>query len=256
VEEEMQNKGPVFQNSKSDGGTFLCEGRTGNTTAILLFHGFTATTVEVRPMAKFLHEQGFTVSGPLLPGHGVSPNELNHTNFKDWIAAAENAYLDLHHNYPHVIVLGESMGALLALWLGSIHPEIDGILVFAPALNIHHLWQSTLFWPFVKFMNKKNIDLNSPWQGFNVIPVHAASELFHFQRKVRLLLSKINTPTLVFQGKLDKTINPIGAVEVMEGIASIKKELVWLEDSAHCILLDKQMDIVEKLTLAFIRENT
>ena len=44
---------------------------------VLLFHGFTATTAEVRLLAGRLREAGYTVAGPLLPGHGTHPDELN-----------------------------------------------------------------------------------------------------------------------------------------------------------------------------------
>jgi carboxylesterase len=148
------------------------------------------------------------------------------------------------------------MGGLLTLWLGANHPEIAGLLVFAPALNIPNLWQTNLVWPFVKFMYKKNIDLSSPWQGFNVVPFRAASQLYQFQQKMRRLLPKINNPISIFQGKLDTTINPISAVETLEHVSSTDKELVWLEESTHCILLDKQMDIVQGICLEFIQKHT
>lgn len=248
------HKSPIFQNPDSDGGTFFWPGKPGQTTAILLLHGFTATTVEVRPMAKFLNDQGYTVAGPLLPGHGISPEELNHTKYTDWIASAVGAYQELKKNHERVIVMGESMGGLCALWLAAQHPEITGVIVFAPALKIPRLWQTRLIWPFVSYMQKNNIDLSSPWQGYNVVPLHAAAQLHKFQQKMKKLLTIIHQPLLVFQGKLDRTIDPISSVEVLESVSSEDKELVWLEESSHCILLDKQMNQVTKLSLEFIQE--
>jgi len=247
------HKSPIFQNPDSDGGTFLWPGKSGQTTAILLLHGFTATTVEVRPMAQFLNEQGYTVTGPLLTGHGVSPEELNHVHYQDWIRASENTYLELRNKYEHVFVLGESMGGLCTLWLAAEHPEITGMLVFAPALNIPKLWETRFLWPFIQYKNKKDIDLSSPWQGFNVVPLRAAAQLHKFQQCVKKRLHEINQPIYLFQGKLDKTINPISAVEVLEAVSSVDKDLVWLEESAHCILLDKQMELVKKLCLEFVQ---
>jgi carboxylesterase len=174
----------------------------------------------------------------------------------DWINAAESAYLEIARKCKSVFVLGESMGALLTLWLGRMHPEIKGLLVFAPALRIPHLWQSNFVWPFVNFLYKKNIDLSSPWQGFNVTPLRAASQLYTLQRRLKCELSKINQPILIFQGKLDKTIDPISSVEVLEGVSSLDKELVWLDESSHVILLDRQISIVRDLCLSFIEKKT
>ena len=48
------------------GETFYWEsGKVG----VLLVHGFTATTTEVRLLAQCLHAEGYTISAPLLPGH-------------------------------------------------------------------------------------------------------------------------------------------------------------------------------------------
>jgi carboxylesterase len=250
------HKSPIFQNPESDGGTFLWPGKPGNTTAILLLHGFTATTVEVRLMAEYLCEIGYTVSAPLLPGHGVSPDELNHTLYFDWITAAENAYNVLKKSYERVFVMGESMGGLCTLWLAAKYPDIKGIVVFAPALLIHRLWQTRLLWPFTKYKMKGNIDLSSPWQGFNVIPLRAAAQLHKFQQLVSKQLPKIHQPLMVFQGKLDRTIDPISSAKVLELVSSEDKELVWLEESSHCILLDKQIDLVKKLCSDFMQKLT
>ena len=52
-------------NPELEGGSFFWKnGETG----VLLLHGLTATTAEVRPLAKSLLKEGYTVSGILLPG--------------------------------------------------------------------------------------------------------------------------------------------------------------------------------------------
>ena len=49
---------------KLDGSSFLLP---GGPTGILLLHGFTATTVEMRYLAEELHRRGYTVSAPCCP---------------------------------------------------------------------------------------------------------------------------------------------------------------------------------------------
>ena len=56
-----------MQNAHLPGDDFYW---AGNETGVLLIHGFTAITAEVRPMAQLLHREGYTVAAPLLPGHG------------------------------------------------------------------------------------------------------------------------------------------------------------------------------------------
>ena len=241
---------PIFQNPQSDGSSF--DWRTASDTGVLCLHGFTATTVEVRKFASRLNQQGYNVSGPLLPGHGISPEEMNKVFWQDWFRIAEEYYLEMKSRCKRVFIAGESTGALLSLLLASKYPQINGLLVFAPALKIPGIWLTRLIWPFKKYLYKKNVDLTSPWQGFNVIPLHGASELAKLQGVTRRSLAKVTAPLIVFQGKLDRTIDPISSIEVLENVQSIDKELVWLETSPHVILLEGPVDDVVELSLNFI----
>jgi carboxylesterase len=240
----------IFQHADLDGSSFYW---SGNNTGIILIHGFTATTVEVRPMAKFLNDFGFTVAGPLLPGHGHTPEDMNKVSYSDWINAVEETYQKLASNCEKVFVLGESMGSLLSIMLCVMHPEIAGALLFAPALQVSGIQKALFVWPFKSYVFKKNVDETMEWQGFNVVPLHAAAQLAKLQIKVKHSLSKMTTPTMIFQGRLDHSINPMSSVIVLESINSKEKELIWLEESTHCILLDQQLPDVEVECLDFIR---
>jgi pimeloyl-ACP methyl ester carboxylesterase len=80
----MKTKPPVFQHPELDGASFTLYGSKFPNCALLFIHGFTAITVEVRSIANAFYLNGFTVSGPLLPGHGLSPQDLNRKNWQDW----------------------------------------------------------------------------------------------------------------------------------------------------------------------------
>ena len=241
----------ILQHAELDGSSFFWSGT--NNTGILLIHGFTATTVEVRPMAKFLNDFGFTVAGPLLSGHGISPEEMNQVSYNDWINAVEETYQKLTLSCEKVFVLGESMGGLLSILLSVKHPDISGTMLFAPALKVPGIKKSIFVWPFKSYIFKKNIDETMEWKGFNVVPLHAAAQLAKLQTKVKKNLSKMTTPTLIFQGKLDHSIDPESSIIVLESINSKEKELIWMEESTHCILIDRQLPDVEVECLNFIR---
>ncbi len=220
--------------------------------AILCIHGFTATTVEVRKIAAFFSEQGFTTRGPLLPGHGTNAAEMNKTTWKDWLSTAEKALLDLMRDYKKVFVLGESMGGLLALQLAAKYPSLLGVMVFAPAIKIKNLWLSKLIWRFKPLLQKGKPDPTIPQQSYSAFPVQAVSSLFDFQRLVKKELGQITIPVIIFQGKNDDTVDPMGAVYAYENIKSEDKDFVFLEESAHIILLDKQLLAVQDICHEFI----
>src|SRR5262245_57332737 len=84
---------------------------------ILCLHGFTATPFEFSFLAPRLEAAGFTVSAPLLPGHGGDAVDLDRTAWPDWFAGVETAFADLRARCASVAVVGQSLGGLLALHL-------------------------------------------------------------------------------------------------------------------------------------------
>ena len=119
-----------------DGDSFEFQ---GGKTGVLLLHGFTASTAEVRPLGESLRAAGYTVCAPLLPGHGTHPDDLNKVHWQDWLQTAEIAYQNLLKQCDHVWVGGESMGGLLCLLLAAEHAEINGLLLYAPALSVRRM---------------------------------------------------------------------------------------------------------------------
>ncbi len=214
----------------------------GNSTGILLIHGFTATTAEVRPLAQRLHTAGYTVAGPLLPGHGTHPDDLNRATWHMWVEKVKHCYQSLVADCHTIYVGGESMGGLLTLELALQHPEISGLFLFTPAIKIAGLWKTHLLWPFIKHNNKINVDDGLAWKGYFVNPVRAGSELHKLQKHVRRRLSGVHQPVAIFTGEHDRTIAPNSAHLILENIGSPVKHHFHMANSAHCVILDREKD--------------
>jgi carboxylesterase len=245
---------PHLHNPQLEADPFFLEGK--GQYGVLLMHGFTATCSEVRGLGRVLNRAGFTVSGPMLPGHGTQPADLNRTRWQDWTAAMERAYQDLAGRCQRVIVGGESTGALLALYLAAQHPQIAGVLAYAPALKLPMRWhqkiQLQLFAPFVPFLDKDDLEGNSTWQGYKVNPLKALIQLTRLQDAVRAELPKITQPVLIVQGRQDSTIDPLSPQIVHDTIRSTVKELHWMDNSGHCVLLENEHHLVNRLTIDFL----
>jgi carboxylesterase len=244
---------PKFiHNHHLDGDSFLWEGgRIG----VLLSHGYTATTAEVRPLARLLHTRGFTVAGPLLPGHGTAPRELNRCRWQDWVAALERTYQRLSRRCTHIFVGGESMGGVLALTLATQHPETSGILVYSPAVKIPRrpLLMAYLARPFVRYVKKKGIQhLHPDWQGYPVNPVAAVVRLHQMQRQLWPQIPQLGHPLLIVQGRHDTDIDLNGIEQLYNVYTGPIKELHWMEHSGHVVMLDTERAQVAEITAKFI----
>ncbi len=62
-------------------------------------------------------------SGPRLPGHGTSPDDMETTGYLDWVGEAEKALHELAARKRRVFVTGLSMGGSLTLNLAARFPS-------------------------------------------------------------------------------------------------------------------------------------
>jgi len=245
----------IIRNPHLEGDAFFWE---GGPVGVLLVHGYTATTAEVRLLGRFLHERGYTVSGPLLPGHGTTPQDMNRCRWQDWTGAVELAYRQICTRCDRVFVGGESLGGLLALYAASEHPEATGVLVYAPALRVQPglILTARLLAPFVpmtyKQRNPADALVDERWKGYAANPVRAAVQLGNLQQEIRRRLPSVRQPLLIVQGRLDTSIDPRGAEMVYREAGSPVKELHWMEHSTHCVILDREWEQASALTLSFI----
>lgn len=244
---------PVIRNPQLDGSAFFWE---AGPTGVLLCHGFTATTTEVRLLARSLFDHGYTVAAPLLPGHDTSPQDCNRHTWQEWYASCELAYQKLSSTCQRVVIGGESAGALLALRLASSQPRAAAVLCYAPALRLcmgkGKKFLLSLLAPFVTAIPKPPPRDDNPWKGYAVLPLKGARELTRLAKTIHPLLPHIQQPILILQGRLDPTVHPASPQFIYDHVASPLKELHWLENSTHCVILDKERDLAASLTIDFL----
>ena len=106
-----------------------------NGRAVLLVHGLTGTPYEMKYLAHFFHERGYTVSCPRLANHGQPLDVLKQTKWTEFYDSVRKAFFDLRSNHDKIFVAGLSMGALLSLVLAEEYPEaVTGVSCLSPTL--------------------------------------------------------------------------------------------------------------------------
>ena len=101
----------------------------GSGTGILVSHGFTGTTQSVRPLGEALAEEGFTVMGPRLKGHGTSMEDHAQSTALDWISSIEEGLTWLEQRTSRIFFAGLSMGGMFSLYFAAKYPQrIQGIV--------------------------------------------------------------------------------------------------------------------------------
>lgn len=223
---------------------------------ILLCHGFTATTAEVRPLARCLHAAGYTIAAPLLPGHNTSPQDLNRVHWQDWVSAYDKAVEHLSAHCDQIILGGESTGALLCLHRAICDPRPAAILAYAPALKLALPPVAQLVLPvlahFKSSWSKGQMQDGTPWQGYRVYPLKGTLELIKLQKQTDPYLSQICQPILIVQGRKDASVHPSVPERIASQVSSPVKEIYWMESSSHTVIVDQELDDVFQLTLRFL----
>lgn len=241
---------PLFQNPQLDGKSKYLPG--DKSVGFLLIHGFTATTVEVSRLAEFINGKGFTVLTPLLPGHGTDPADLNTKTLFDWINCVEDAYKILKNKHTKIIVGGESMGAVLSLYLAEMHPEISALLLYSLALQVSRLKYAIPLRLIKAFIPKNNYDDEMPWQGYTVYPLKAAFEFYKLQQLVKKSLSDIHSPVAIFHGHYDKTIDQTASEIIFRNLKSSVKQIFNMKNSGHVMLLDEEFSKIAEISWKFL----
>jgi carboxylesterase len=223
----------------------------------LLLHGFTSCPFELRFLGDHLQNEGYTVSIPLLPGHGTSPKDLKGHSWMDWYEASKNALFELRKSCQTVYVIGLSMGGSIALHL-SAHYEVDGIVALAPGLYLKNKlsFLSHILYPFYPYSKKwfgPDIKAEVEIITYDKIPVKSLSELLKLFKHLQDDLTDINAPLLIVYAKQDHVIDSKSAQKIYQKVSSKNKRILSLRDSYHIITLDIEKEQVFRETINFLK---
>ncbi|MHC8523246.1 alpha/beta hydrolase [Rossellomorea sp. H39__3] len=101
--------------------------------AVLLLHGFTGSTIDVKGLGRVLRQAGFTCHAPLYTGHGGEAEVLIGTSPEEWWQDAQDGFRYLQEQgYRKIAVAGVSLGGTYALRLAMMHPVSGMVSMCAP----------------------------------------------------------------------------------------------------------------------------
>src|SRR5699024_9742532 len=95
--------------------------------AVLLLHGFTGNSSDVRQLGRYLQKRGITSYAPHYEGHAEPPENILKSSPYVWWAQVLDAYDFLRdRGYDNIFVAGISLGGVFALRL-AIEREVLGV---------------------------------------------------------------------------------------------------------------------------------
>lgn len=216
---------------------------------IILIHGWSSIPKQIKPLALFLHQQGYTVSIPMLKGHGTQPEDLEQATFQDWMEDVEQAVMNMKKQpgIEKVVIAGASMGGNLAL-LVSLKLPIDGLITIGTPVHLkNHLgtWCGTmLLSPFRKYIKKRYPKKVSQEKAaleatsYQYFPITSAKESLIAMRQSVFALHRVTAPILIIQTTSDYLIAKYSSWVIYNLVSSKIKKIYWVksENSSHVVL--------------------
>jgi len=210
--------------------------------AVLLLHGFTGTSADVRMLGRFLEKKGYTSLAPHYKGHGVPPEDLILTGPEDWWEDAVKGYNELKEaGYDEIAVAGLSLGGVFSLKIGYNMP-VKGIVTMCAPMSMKTtdlMYQGVLEYAkeYKRYEGKSKDAIEEEVKALKEHSMPSLSELRELVYDVRDHVDYIYAPLFVTQGSLDKVIEPESANVIYDLTQSDKKQIKWYEQSGHVITL-------------------
>lgn len=227
---------------------------------VLVLHGFTSDIHCVDPLVEPLEQARLPYLFPILRGHGTHYRDMVGTTAQDWYEDAENALLDFGEHVERVLVVGLSMGGLLALELAARHFElVAGIVTVAAALRFQDplaglapvLARFVRFWPSPNAYADQELRKREN-RNYPKFATDAFVSLYKYAKEIPNILSFVRAPILILHSKRDQVISPKSAEIIYEKVSSRDKSIVWFERSGHEMLLDCEREAVIRTIMGFI----
>jgi carboxylesterase len=221
----------------------------------------------MRFLGERLHAAGHTVSAVRLAGHATQVEELESCSWQDWYRSAEEGLVAVARRCSSVLVIGSSLGSLLALRLAHAHHgTVAALSLLGPPLVLRRPWPATavswsgplLSWlpTRLRFVAKTGSDIADPQArrvhpGYRSMPLRSVAEFVALQGEVRTLLAAIKQPTLAIQARQDHTVD-------LQSLAVLQSEMpnLWgtviLPNSFHVVAVDLERERVAQEIIRFV----
>lgn len=200
------------------------------TLGFLVLHGFAGKMNDVLPLVQFLRSQGYTVECPTLEGHGTDRYHLKHSTRQQWIHSAEHAYQRLSMRVDVTVIIGFSMGGLLAFHLAARYP----VRLLFTLCTPYYYWDIPQSLSNLKadFSNYSNKYLASLFR----IPLTSMLQFRRLLAETKLMMHRVTCPYYIIQGKRDDTVQAVSAEYLQRKVTSKQTAVQYFPNSGHIIL--------------------
>ncbi|HET7522063.1 MAG TPA: carboxylesterase [Bacillales bacterium] len=226
--------------------------------AVLLLHGFTGNTADVRMLGRFLENKGYTCHAPLYKGHGVPPEELMKTGPEDWWQDVISGYNHLKDSgHDEIAAVGLSLGGVFSLKLGYTFP-VKGIVPMCAPMTVKGLKDlkdgvDQYAREYKQYEGKDSEKVAEEMEAFRELPTDTLEGVQQLNEEVYGNIDKIDAPLFVVQARHDEMIDTKSAEMIYHKVGSEDKKIKWYEHSTHVITLGGEKEQLHHDVFTFLQ---
>lgn len=229
------------------------------TTGVLCIHGFSGAPYEIKPFAQFIRQQtDWLVEVPTLPGHGEQLHLQGYTH-KHWLMAAELAYQRLAKKVDQVIVVGFSMGGVIAMYLARRYKVSKLVLLSAALQYVSAAQLGRDITDMVMLFRHGRLRENELFLRYankiRNVPIQSTREFVTLVELVKPFYHTIHVPTYIVQGECDGIVPKTTAKLLYETIEASEKYLYLSKNGKHHICYSDDCDVWFHEVLAFLQKS-
>ncbi|CDZ99096.1 Carboxylesterase [Jeotgalicoccus saudimassiliensis] len=227
--------------------------------AVLLLHGFTGNTSDVRQLGRYLQKKDMTSYSINYEGHAEHPRKITESTPFVWYKEAVEAYDFLRaEGYSNIFVAGVSLGGVFALKLAA-ERDVTGVATICSPMYMKEA--STLYAQFIAYAEKylKMFEQKSPEEIKTVTDKLEMTAVFDdirtFINSVRGNLEDVSVPLFTAQAVHDKVIDPDSANVIYDGAGTDEKVIKWYDKGGHVLTIDESKEELFEDIYNFIEQH-
>ncbi|MEW5914846.1 MAG: alpha/beta fold hydrolase [Gemmatimonadota bacterium] len=232
--------------------------------AALLLHGFGDTPQSLAYLAQRLLDAGWSVSAPLLAGHGRTLQAFHASRATDWLRSARDAFDALAARHQTVVVCGQSMGAALAIDVAATR-NVSALALLAPYVAMPlgvrlgaALWPlSQLVKPVLETLELGSIhdpEARAKSLGCGYTTPRLLAELGSVVRRATQQLRELRVATLIVHSREDNRVAAAHVQRAADSIVHPVKALHWMSGCGHVLTADYCKDAVATLVVDWFEQ--
>ena len=220
-------------------------------TAVLVIHGFCGSLWENENLVNYLQQfRNLDVYAYTLPDH--EKDFLTKSDYKKWISSTELHVQKLLKRYNKVILIGHSMGGVIASYLATKY-KIHKLILIAPAFEYLNFEQ-----------NKADILKPKSKKDDGAIYNEVVSKLIRYSplvlnefrklvKEYKEVIKEVNTSTLILHGNDDELVPLSSSEYAFNNIKTKDKNLTIIKGGRHRIFLTAQNETICNYIYKYIK---